>query len=204
MKLRVALIVAVVATIAVVTAVIVTRDRNDHDVAVAGVDDSTTTSSTTTSRTTSVVDSTTTSTATTSTTTTSEPRTTTSEAAQPAPRCVRLDAATANALSASVCQVGASVAGRPPTLHLTASDGDARVRNDCGSPEFSWGDEPDVTCAIGCAPSDKPSGPSSIEVTRVHTYANPGSYSVRVTIESNCGDQPYGERQTLELEVTVS
>lgn len=119
-------------------------------------------------------------------------------------RCAQVDSPTANGLSAQVCQEGPSVAGSPTTLRITASDGDAKVENDCRSPDVEWGDEPSVRCMIACRMSDARSDPSSIDVKREHTYADPGTYQVAVTVESNCGSGPYGESRTLELDLVLA
>jgi hypothetical protein len=119
-------------------------------------------------------------------------------------RCAQVEPLTADGLSAQVCQEGASVAGSPTSLHITASDGDAQVENDCRSPDVEWGDEPSARCMIACRASDGPSEPSSIDITRQHTYADPGTYHVSVTVESSCGAQPYGESHTLELDLVLT
>jgi hypothetical protein len=107
-------------------------------------------------------------------------------------------------MSAQVCQEGPSVAGQPTTLHLTASDGDARVDNDCRSPDFEWGDNPTPRCMIACEASDTPSGRSQIDVSREHTYATPGTYDVTVTVESNCGDTAHGgESHSMTLQLVI-
>jgi hypothetical protein len=149
-------------------------------------------------------------TSTTSTTSTSAPVTTsTTTAVRPGGqtairRCAHVAASDANGLTAEVCQEGASVAGQPTTLHLTASDGDARVDDDCRSPDFEWGDGPTPRCMIACRMSDGPSQPSSIDLTRDHTYAQPGTYDVQVTVTSDCGDTSHGgESRTLTLQLVI-
>ena len=215
---RVGLIATTVAIAVVGVALVATRDDGDEPVAITVADDDTTT--TTEEPTTSTTEerptppqpfTTTTQPATTSTSTTSTTTTTATTAAPTTttsidepPRCAQVNALTADGLSAQVCQEGPSFADQPTTLHLVASDGNARVRDDCGSPVFAWGDEDTVVCAIGCEPSQVPNGPSSIDITRDHTYEAPGTYTVTVTVESNCGAAPYGERQTLELELEIT
>jgi hypothetical protein len=227
-RLRYALITALVAVAVAATAFVATRD-DGHPLAVAVGDrgdaattttvasDATSSSSADDSSTTAAPSSTTTSTAPRGrqTTTTAAPATasttTTTIASAPRPgggasvhRCAQVNTLTADGLSAQVCQEGASVAGSPTSLHITASDGDAKVDNDCRSPDVEWGDEPSVRCMIACHMSDQPSGPSSIDITRDHTYAKAGTYHVSVTVESNCGAQPYGESHTLELDLVLT
>jgi len=212
--LRYALLAGLVAVVLAGTAFVVTRD-DGHDVkaAVAGGDDTTTTTTTTVVETSSVPTTVVTSGQggpTTTTSTTAPAGTTTSTVAgrpggqTSVHRCAQVDSLTADGLSAQVCQEGASVAGSPTSLHITASDGNAKVDNDCRSPDVEWGDQPTPRCMIACQMSDKPSGPSSIDITRDHTYAKPGTYHVAVTIESNCGSQPYGESHTLELDLVLT
>lgn len=195
------------------TAFVVTRDDGQDVAASVAGDDGTSTTSTA-DPTTSTSDSASSVVPTTSvvtsprhgapTTTTTAKATTTTTAPLPARRCAQVNTLTANGLSAEVCQEGASVAGSPTTLHITASDGDAKVDNDCRSPDIEWGDEPTVRCMIACQMREEPSGPSSIDIKRDHTYAKPGTYHVAVTIESNCGSQPYGESHTLELDLVLT
>lgn len=207
-RLRYALIAALAAVALVGTLVVVTRDDGSGPVAVKVAGDGETTTTTTTADT----STSTTSDATTSPPTVSKATTTTTTAAPTPPpaggaaihRCAEVAAATASGLSAKVCQEGTSVAGQPTSLHLTASDGDAKVDNDCRSPDFEWGDEPGVRCMIACQMTDGPTGPSSIDITRDHTYSAPGTYHVTVTVESNCGSGPYGESRTLELDLVIS
>ena len=103
----------------------------------------------------------------------------------------------------SVC-AGPAVAGEPTVFTITASDPDAPVRDDCGSPRVSFGDESGATavCEIACVPPTEPTG-GSVERIEEHTYAEAGEYTVEVTAESNCGAAP-GERLTVTLPVTVT
>ena len=217
-RLRYALLAGLVAVALAGTAFVVTRDDGHRQLSVAVGDHdttTTTTASTSTTTTTAPTPDTTTTVAssrrtTTSTTSTIAPPTTTTTTVGPGPggqtsihRCAQVDSLTADGLSAQVCQEGSSVAGSPTSLHITASDGDARVDNDCRSPDVEWGDQPTPRCMIACRMSDQPSGPSSIDITRDHTYAKPGTYHVSVTVESNCGSQPYGESHTLELDLVL-
>ena len=201
---RITLIAIAVAAVAVGTVLVVTRDDGGQ-VGVASNDGSTTTSTdgattTTVTTATSETTSTTLSKPTTSTTSTSSPPTT----VRTSGTCAEVTASSPDHLAAKVCQEGESVAGKPTTLHLTASDGNAQVDNDCRSPEFEWGDEPTVQCMIACQITDRPSDPSSIDLTRDHTYASPGTYHVTVTVESNCGSGPYGESRTLDLDLAIT
>ncbi|MEN3271310.1 MAG: hypothetical protein V7636_71 [Actinomycetota bacterium] len=203
-RMRYALVAAAAAVFMAGIAFAVTRDDAPPTHVAVGDRGTTSTSSSSTTKT--VDDATTTSTravpTTTTTSTTAAPTTTTTEKELGRP-CAQVDTFTANGLAAQVCQEGASVAGTPTTLHITASDGDAEVDDDCRSPDVEWGDEPSVRCMIACQMSDKPSGPSSIDITRDHTYEQPGTYHVSVTVDSNCGSQPYGESHTLELDLVM-
>jgi len=214
---RVAVIAALVA-VAVSATVFAAARGDDHDVAVSSAGGEITTSSSALSDATSTTGTSET-TAASVTTVASPPQgtpsttiaTTTTVAGGPRPgggasvhRCAQVDSLTADGLSAQVCQEGPSVAGSPTTLHITASDGDAKVDNDCRSPDVEWGDEPSVRCMIACQMSDSRSDPSSIDVKRDHTYSHPGTYHVAVTVESNCGSGPYGESHTLELDLVLS
>ena len=214
-RTRDALIAVVAAVVIAGIAFVVTRD-DGAPTSVAVGDGGTTASTSTTTTTTSTVEHATTTAIVTSappttivprshatTTTTARATTTTTEKEHGRP-CAQVNTFTANGLSAQVCQEGASVAGTPTTLHITASDGDAKVDNDCRSPEVEWGDEPSVHCMIACQMSDEPSGPSSIDIKRDHTYQQSGTYHVSVAVESNCGSQPYGESHTLELDLVIS
>jgi hypothetical protein len=95
------------------------------------------------------------------------------------------------------------VDGDQVTIDIVASATNGVVRDDCGSPVVSWGDEGGTAvCDIGCVPGAAVDGPSSIKRSMSHRYAEAGRYKVAITGESNCGEPP-GERATVIVEVTV-
>ena len=220
-RARLVLVAALVAVAALAVGVLVTRG-GDGEVAVELADEESTTSttepepgeheSTTTTAPEPAAPTSTTTTApdrpATTTTTASTPPTTTTPTTPPPPpadepRCAALNGGDPDRLSVQVCLEGDARAGEPTVIRITASDGDAAVRDDCGSPLVEWGDEGTAVCAIGCEPSPGPHAPSSIDLTRDHEYRAAGTYDIRVTVESNCGQGPFGESQAVTLRVIV-
>lgn len=106
-----------------------------------------------------------------------------------------------DALAVRVCQVEPD-GGDEATVavRVRASDRDARVRDDCGSPVVAWGDGRDtVICEIGCVVTDPPPSGSSIDHTFTHTFTGDEPREITVTVESGCGEPPTGERKTVRL-----
>lgn len=110
----------------------------------------------------------------------------------------------ADALSMEACGPDRARVGDTVVVTIKARDGDARVRDDCASPFVDWGDGEQAVCDIGCVASGAPSAPSSIEVTREHMYTEPGRYPIRIVVESDCGQDPYGDTETAELTIEVT
>ena len=122
----------------------------------------------------------------------------------PAPTCVAGTGVAGEApLDVEVCAEGGSAGTVPVVLTVRATDADARVRNDCGSPVVSWGDgEPTAICdiGVGCA-ADEPATP--LETSLEHIYAEAGNYEVEVTVESVC-DDPASGALTVPILVVVT
>lgn len=108
-----------------------------------------------------------------------------------------------DALAIRVCQVEPE-GGDEATVavRVRASDRDARVRDDCGSPVIAWGDGRDtVMCEILCMVTDPPPSGSSIDHTSTHTFTDDEPREITVTVESGCGELPSGERKTIRLPI---
>jgi hypothetical protein len=164
---------------------------------------STSTTSTTATTSTSVVDSS--STTEPSPTTVATSMTTTTEVITAETRCMTATGEGEAPLTVEACIVDRARVGETVTVQLRASDDDAQIRDDCGSPWVDWGESTnDPTCTIGCAPSAAPSPPSSVETTREHVYRAPGRYPIRAVVESNCGAEPGGQIVSAMLTIEIT
>jgi len=100
-----------------------------------------------------------------------------------------------------VCQEGDAVAGEPVIFRVMAKDSDSGIRDDCGSPVATFGDEDGTAvCDIGCDSSGP--GPGELSRTFEHVYEQPGTYTATFSLRG-CGDQNYEELIAASLEVTV-
>jgi hypothetical protein len=137
----------------------------------------------------------------TATSTTTEPpvRETTTTTAAPAPvppaPCAKYDG---NEPYFVVCGPVSLKVGEPGLYDLVAQ---GRIRDDCGSPTVDWGDgDGNVVCMIAC--ESYPEQPRSIERKFQHTYAEPGIFTVRFTLQG-CGPD-YRPQASVVMEVQVT
>ena len=101
-----------------------------------------------------------------------------------------------------VCQVGPARAGQAVTFELKATDADSGLRDDCGSPVASFGDEGGgvAVCDIGCV--SLPPGPGQLHRSFEHVYAEPGTYTATFTLVG-CGPDSHPDL-AVQLSVPVA
>src|SRR5687767_13726451 len=84
-----------------------------------------------------------------STTTTSGAPSTTTSVFVAEERCASNTTSSPDGLSVEACVVDRARVGETVRVRIRASDGNARVRDDCGSPWVDWGESEQATCSIG-------------------------------------------------------
>ena len=96
-----------------------------------------------------------------------------------------------------VCGATSVRTGDTVTFALAAR---GHVRDDCTSPTVDWGDgASNVKCIIGC--DVYPADERQVNRELDHSYAAPGAYTVRFTLQS-CGPDPHPQAEiTMEVRV---
>ena len=96
-----------------------------------------------------------------------------------------------------VCGPASVETGIRTTFDLVAR---GHIRDDCGSPTVDWADgSGNVVCTLTC--DAYPADEHSIERRFEHTYAEPGAYTVKFTLQG-CGPN-YGPQAVITMDVQV-